>query len=60
MTFYDLCQDILAGFPATTGLSSGFDSSVVSEDSTVRVEKEIYHIDYLVWYIFIRNQSVEF
>ena len=59
MTYYDLCQDILAGFPAT-GLSSGFDSSVVSEDSTVRVEKEIYHIDCLVWYIFIRNQSVEF
>ena len=25
MTFYDLCQDIWAGSPATTSLSSGFD-----------------------------------
>ena len=25
MTFYDLCQDIWAGCPATTSLSSGFD-----------------------------------
>ena len=40
MTFYDLSQDIWAGFPATTNLSSGFDSSMVSQDSTVRVEKE--------------------
>ena len=38
--FYDLCQDIWAGSPATTSLSSGFDSSLVSEDSTIRVEKE--------------------
>ena len=27
---YDLCQDIWAGYPATTSLSSGFDSSMVS------------------------------
>ena len=45
MTFYDLCWDIWAGSPATTSLSSGFDSSMASEDSTVqrialRVEKE--------------------
>ena len=40
---------------ATTSLSYGFDSSMVSEDSVVRDEKEIYHIDYIVWYIFIRN-----
>ena len=33
-------QDIWAASPATTSLSSGFDSSMVSEDSTVRVEKE--------------------
>ena len=26
--------------PATTSLSSGFDSSLVSEDSTIRVGKE--------------------
>ena len=29
---------------------------MVSEDSTVRVKKEIYHIDYIAWYIFIKNQ----
>ena len=45
MTFYDLCQDIWAGSPATTGLSSRFDSLMVSEDRTIEVEKEIYHID---------------
>ena len=56
MTFYDLCQDIWAGAPATRGLSSRFDSSMVSKDSTVEFEKEIYHIDYIAGYIFIRNQ----
>ena len=55
MNFYDLCQDMWAGSPATTCLSSRFDSSMVSEDSTVEVEKELYHIDYIPWYIFIRN-----
>ena len=40
MTFHDLRQDILAGAPAITSLSFGFDSSMVSEDNTVRVEKE--------------------
>ena len=40
MTFYDLCQDIWAGSPATTSLSSGLDSSMVSEDSNARVEKK--------------------
>ena len=40
MTFCDLCQDIWAGCPATSSLSSGFDSLMVSEDSTVRGEKE--------------------
>ena len=40
MTFNDLCQDIWAGSPAITSLSSEFDSSMVSEVSTVRVEKE--------------------
>ena len=40
LLFYDLCQNIWAGSPSTTSLSSGFDSSMVSEDSTVRVEKE--------------------
>ena len=40
MTFYDVCQDIWVASPATTSLSSGFDSSMVSEDSTIRVEKE--------------------
>ena len=55
MNFYDLCQDMWAGSLATTCLSSRFDSSMVSEDSIVEVEKELYHIDYIPWYIFIRN-----
>ena len=56
MAFYDLCQDIWAGCRGITRLSSRFDSSMVSEDSTVRVEKEIYHIDYIALYVLIRNQ----
>ena len=40
VTFYDLCQDIRAGSPATTSLSCGFNSSMFSVDSTVRVEEE--------------------
>ena len=56
ITFHDPCQDMWAESPATTSLSYGFDSSMVSKDSVVRDEKEIYHIDYIVWYIFIRNQ----
>ena len=56
ITFYDPCQDIWAEYPATASLSYGFDSSMVSEDNVVRDEKEIYHIDYIVWYIFITNQ----
>ena len=56
ITFYDPCQDILVESPATTSLSYGFYSSMVPEDSIVRDEKENYHIDYIVCYIFIRNQ----
>ena len=56
ITFYNPCQVIWAESPATTSLSDRFDSSMVSEDSVVRDEEEIYHIDYIVWYIFIRNQ----
>ena len=56
ITFHDPCQDIWAESPATTSLSHGFGSSIVSEDSVVRDEKEMYHIDYIVWHIFIRNQ----
>ena len=56
ITFYNPCLVIRAESPATTSLSDRFDSSMVSEDSVVRDEEEIYHIDYIVWYIFIRNQ----
>ena len=42
ITFYDPCQDMWAESSATTSLSYGFDSSMVSEDSVVRDEKEIY------------------
>ena len=56
ITFYDPCQDTWAESPATTSLSYGFDSSMVSKDSVIRDEKEIYHIHYIVSYIFIRNQ----
>ena len=40
MTFFNLCQDIWPRFAATTSSSSGFDSSMVSEDSILRVKKE--------------------
>ena len=56
ITFYDPCQETWAKSLATIILSDGFDSSMISENSIVRDEKEIYHIDYIVWYIFIRNQ----
>ena len=56
MVFDDLCQDIWAGCRGITRLSSRFDSSMVSEDSTVRVEKEIYLIDYTALYVLLRNQ----
>ena len=49
-------QDIWVESSATTSLSYGYNSSMVSEDSVVRDEKEIYHTDYIMWYIFIRNQ----
>ena len=50
ITFYDPCQDIWAESSATTSLSYECDSSMVSEDSVVRDEKEIYWL-YCVVYI---------
>ena len=54
MTFHEIYQDIWAGSPATTGLASTFDSSVILEENTVEVENEINHINYIFWYISIR------
>ena len=57
ITFFGPFQEIWAESPVTTILSDGFDSSMVSENSIVRDDKEIYHIDYIVSYIVIRNQQ---
>ena len=57
IAFYGPFQDIWAESPVTTILSDGFDSSMVSENSIVRNDKETYHIDYIVSYIAIRNQQ---